>query len=143
LDHHQQAIAFEETALRYKYLAGTPDSCATSHHNVSSYLKRAVGEQQVALAHRLAAGVILFQMGSGMLPSTLQNLAIDFANSTPDLPPLPTSFDELCRLVEGVDGVRFRELFARLSRRAATGDAALAEILRMAQQHRTSAEGPQ
>jgi hypothetical protein len=141
LAHPQQAIAFQETALRYKYLAGTPEDCAISHHNVSNYLDRAGGEQQVALAHLLAAGVIRFQTGSGMLVSTLRNLAIDFANSAPDSPPLPASFDELCRLVEEVDGVRFRELFERLPRRAATGDAALVEVL--AQQHRTSAEGSQ
>jgi tetratricopeptide (TPR) repeat protein len=143
LSHHQQAITFEETALRYTYLAGTPEDCAGSHHNLSQYLERAGRERQVALAHRLAAGVIRFQIDSGRLVDTLQNLAIDLANSTPDLLPLPASFDELCRLVEGVDGARFRELFERLPRRAAMGDAALAEVLRMAQQHHTSAEGPQ
>jgi len=87
---------------------------------------------ETALAHRLAAGAIRFQTGSGRLATTLWNLAIDFAQFIPDPPPLPESFDELCRMVEAVEGVRFRELFERLPRRAATGDEALREVLRLA-----------
>jgi tetratricopeptide (TPR) repeat protein len=129
LGHHGQAIAFSETALRYTYLAGDPEACAISHHNLSNYLKRAGRERKTCLAHRLAAGVIRFQTGSGMLASTLRNLVIDFAQFAPDPPLLPASFDELCRIVEAVDGVHFRELFERLPRRAASGDEALREVV--------------
>jgi hypothetical protein len=134
LGHHVQAIDFVETALRYTYLAGNPEACAIAHHNLSNCLQRAGRDWEVALAHRLAAGVILLQMGAGKLPSTLQNIAEDFAACAPDLPPFPDDFDELCRLVEAVEGVRFRELFERLPRRAATGDEALAAVLQGAQE---------
>jgi hypothetical protein len=75
----------------------------------------------------------------------------DFAACAPDLPPFPDDFDEMCRLVEAVAGVRFQELFERLPRRAATGDAALAAVFQsaqeiaqsMVQQNRTSARDTQ
>jgi len=132
LSHRGQAIAFEETALRYRYLVSNPEDCATSHDNLAIYLMQARSVPETALAHRLAAGAIRFQTGSGRLATTLRNLAIDFAQFIPDPPPLPESFDELCRMVEAVEGVRFRELFERLPRRAATGDEALREVLRLA-----------
>jgi tetratricopeptide (TPR) repeat protein len=134
LDHWAQAISFEETALRYKYLVGNPDACAMSHHNLSNYLTRTGRDRKVALAHRLAAGVIRMQIGSGELTAALQNLAEDFVEFAPDLPPFPDDFAELCRLIEAVEGVRFRDLFEHLPRRVATGDAALAAVLQGAQE---------
>ena len=107
LSHQAQAISFVETALRYTYLARSPEDCAVSHHNLSIYLERASRDRKVALAHRLAAGVIRMQTSSGRLTSTLRNLARDFAACAPDLPPFPDDFDEMCRLVEAVEGVRF------------------------------------
>jgi tetratricopeptide (TPR) repeat protein len=134
LGHHGQAIAFEETALRYSYLAGDPRDCAISHDNLASCLMRAKSAPETALAHRLVGGIMRFQTGSGTLDLTRWNLALDFAEFAPDLPPLPDSFDELCRIVEAVEGVRFRELFERLPRRAASGDEALQEVVRLAQE---------
>jgi tetratricopeptide (TPR) repeat protein len=134
LGHRGQAIAFQETALRYTYLSGDPEDCAIGHFNLSIWLKRAGAEPKTCLAHRLAAGVIRFQTGSGYLATTLRNLAIDFAQFAPDPSPLPASFDELCNIVETVEGVRFRELFERLPRRAPTGDEALQEVVRLAQE---------
>jgi len=134
LDHPVQAIDFGETALRYTYLAGHPEACAIAHHNLSNYLQRAGRDRKVALAHRLAGGVIHWQTSSGSLISTLQNLVRDFAACAPDLPPLPDDFAEVCRLVEAVEGVRFCELFEHLPRRVTTGDAALAAVLQGAQE---------
>lgn len=134
LGHHGQAVALAETGLRYDYLAGNPEECAIDHHNLSNYLQRAGREGKTYLAHRLAAGVVRFQTDSGMLASTLQNLAIDFGQFAPDPPPLPASLDELCRIVEAVEGARFRELFEGLPRRAASGDEVLREVVRLAQQ---------
>jgi tetratricopeptide (TPR) repeat protein len=138
LGHHAQAIDFGETALRYTYLAGSPEDCANSHHILSTCLKRAGRDRKVALAHRLAAGVIYWQTGSGWLTLTLQNLARNFAACAPDLLPLPDDFAEMCRLVEAVEGVRFRELFESLPRRAATGDAALAAVLQALRRSRSA-----
>ena len=78
--------------------------------------------------------MIRLQTSSGALTSTLQHLARDFAEYAPDLPPLPADFAELCRLVEAVEGVRFRDLFELLPRRAATGEAALAAVFQGAQE---------
>jgi len=138
LGHGQQAIAFEETALRYKYLGGDPEDCAISHFNLANDLMRGGGPPAAALAHRLAAGVIRFQTGSGRLTSTLGGLALHFAEFAPKPPPLPASFDDLCRLVEEVEGVRFRELLERLPPRAGTGEEVLRQVVTLAQEAQRS-----
>lgn len=47
---------------------------------------------------------------------------------------MPRSFAALCSLVEQIEGVRFRELWEALPRRAPSGDEALAEVLRLARE---------
>ena len=47
-------------------------------------------------------------------------------------PAIPKSFDELCEIVEQVEGVRFRELFERIAGPDADGDAVLQEVLKAA-----------
>ena len=132
LGHREPAVAFEETALRYKYLAGDPEDCAISHHNLSNHLKRAGRERKLYLAHRLAAGVMWLQISSGNLATVVRNLAIDLAEFAPQPPPFPATFEELCGIVEQVQGVRLRELFARLPHKAADGDAAMRVVIEMA-----------
>ena len=52
---------------------------------------------------------------------------------------LPSNFLDLCEIVEGTDGVRFADLFARLpSERAATGDAAQQIVLDLLESRRSS-----
>jgi hypothetical protein len=46
----------------------------------------------------------------------------------------PISFAAVCAAVERVEGVRFRELFATLPQRAASGDDALAQVLALVRQ---------
>lgn len=134
LGHPEHSVGFEQTALRYTYPTGDAEDCAVSHNNLSIYMERAGRERKVAVAHRLAAAVLGFEIGSGMLGSALQGLALDFAASAPDLPPLPASFDELCRIVEAAEGVRFRALFERLPRRATSGEEALKLVVAEAQE---------
>lgn len=119
------AVGFEEVALRYKYQAGEPDACAISHNNLANYLQRGEAGAEAVLAHRLAAGVIRIQISSGLLSSTLRNLARS------SLPPEPPSFDEVVEQVERLEGAHFRELFERLPRTAPDGDAAIAEVWRL------------
>jgi hypothetical protein len=76
--------------------------------------------------------VVSLQSGSGHLTTVLSNLAIYFAQFAPEPPPVPASFDELCTIVEQVEGVRFRELFERLPRRVASGDEALQAVVALA-----------
>jgi len=119
------AVRFEEVALGYKYQAGEPSDCATSHHNLANSLKRQGADPAAVLAHRLAAAAIWLQMQSGLLPTTLR----DLANS--DLPPAPPAFADVVKRVEAIEGVRFRALFERLPRTAPDGDAALAAVWQM------------
>jgi hypothetical protein len=83
-----------------------------------------VGRRPDALPHRLAAALIEFQTESGGLAATLRALGRDLAETA-----APTSFAELFAAVERVEGVRLRELFAALPRRAASADDALAQVL--------------
>ena len=116
------AVAFEETALRYRYQAGEPEDCAISHNNLANYLERQDAMAERVLAHRLAAATILLQTGSGQLPAVLRNLV------RIGLPATPPPFAAVVAAVEAIDGVRFGWLFVRLPRRAADGDAAIAAV---------------
>jgi hypothetical protein len=84
----------------------------------------------LALAHRLVSVLIFYQTNDGELPRGLNAVRKDLALVSPSEP--SASFDELCRLVEQTEGVRFRELFSRLPQRAASGDEALRTVLEMA-----------
>ncbi len=130
LGHRDAAIRLSQDALRYTYAAADPESIAVSHQNLAIYLRRADADS-VELAHRLAASVIRYQTGGGGLALTLNQLALAFA-SFDSAPPLPASFAELCDLVSQVEGVQLAQLVERLPRRAADGDAAMAEVLRLA-----------
>jgi len=128
LGQRAQAIRFEEMALRYKYIRGDPDSISISHFNMGNYL--ALEGLQSAIDHRLAATAIVLQIGSGRFASALKRLAIDLHEFGPKA--LPGSFDQLCDRVEEVEGVRFRELWARLPKREKDGDQLLKEIIEAA-----------
>ena len=130
LDNPGAAVGFEELALRYKYQADEPEACAISHHNLANYLEKGDAAAEVVLAHRLAAGAIRVQISSGLLGTTLHNLA-----GSPLLPE-PPSFDEVVAQLEQIEGVRFRALFERLPRKAADGDAAIAEVWRLVGEER-------
>lgn len=130
VQHFPQAVRHECMALRFRYLSRLPNGCAVSHFNLATYLTRTSEDALVALAHRLAGVLIYYQTYDGKLPGRLDTLRRHLASVTPADP--PANFDELCRLVEQTDGVRFRDLFSRLPQRAASGDEALRTVLKMA-----------
>jgi tetratricopeptide (TPR) repeat protein len=143
LGHPDRAVAHEHTALRYAYLLGDPGACAARHFNLAHSLGRSGGPAGPALAHRLASAMIRSQTASGRLPAALHGLAIHLSHFVGAAPPLPADFAELCRLVEEVEGVRFRELFDRLPKdRAATGDDALRQVLELARALPAGEAGP-
>jgi tetratricopeptide (TPR) repeat protein len=117
-----EAVRFQQIALGYSYQAGQPEDCAISHNNLAEYLKRHGADPASVLAHRLAAAAIRIQIQSGLLPTTLRNLA----NSA--LPAAPPAFAEVVARVEAIEGVRFAALFERLPRTAPDGDAAIAAV---------------
>jgi tetratricopeptide (TPR) repeat protein len=130
LQHFQEAVRHESTALRLEYSAFLPQTCAMSHFNLANYLIRTNADARLALAHRLASVLISYQTNDGELPGGLNTVRKHLALVSPSDP--PASFDELCRLVEQTEGVRFRDLFSRLPQRAASGDEALRTVLEMA-----------
>ena len=129
-NHQETSVRFEKIALQYKYRSGQPEDCAISHHNLSNHLKRAGEARDGWIAHLLAAGIMFVQTGSGSLSTTVRNLA----NS--DLPDSPPAFDRIAATVEQIDGVRFRELFARLPARYPDGHAAVAAVWQMARKEK-------
>ena len=123
-----QAIRFEEISLRHSYLYGDPSGISLSHNNLAFY-HRNLGSR-IAIDHGLAALIICYQMNSGMIASSSKEFAMDFAEFGPEA--LPESFDQLCNRVEQVVGVRFRELWQRLPKRAEDGDQLLKALIEAA-----------
>ncbi len=128
--HQDAAVLFGKIALQYIYRYGQPEDCAIRHDNLSIYLQRAGEPRDAWLAHRLAAGITSIRIGSGHLRTVVRNLAIS------DLPDTPPAFDRIAATVEQIDGVRFRELFARLPARYSDGDAAVAAVWQMARKEK-------
>ena len=121
------AVRFEQTALRFSYYVGRPMDCAISHSNLANYIQHAEGGvSESALAHRLAAGIIYYQISSGTLPMLIRNIAHS------SRPPAPPSFAQVCASLEQIEGVRFQEMFAQLPKRAPDGDAAIQAVWQMA-----------
>jgi tetratricopeptide (TPR) repeat protein len=130
LQHHEEAVRHENAALRYSYAIFRPGDSAVSHFNLTNYLRRTNAAARTWLAHRLASTLILYQTNEGRLPNSIEALRYELTQAGPG--DLPANFDELCKIVEQTEGVRFRELFNRLPKRAATGDEALQRVLEMA-----------
>jgi tetratricopeptide (TPR) repeat protein len=135
LGHRQDAIGMEQAALRYLYAAGHPDSVAVSHNNLANYLRLAGGDPKLVVAHRLAAALLRYQTSEGRLDATLRTLADELAEFGEQA--VPGSFGDLAGQVEQVEGVRLSELLAGLPGPAADGEAALAEVLRLAREQPT------
>ena len=126
-------IRTQEIALRNAYAEGDPQRCAAHHLNLANHLEAANGQATTFLAHRLAGGVLLFQVGSDLYTDALGDLAMSFVRFAPRKPPLPDSFDELATIVECVDGVYFRTLVDQLSQDGgADGDEAVHAVAGMA-----------
>jgi hypothetical protein len=138
LEHFPEAVRHESAALRYTYSILSPNDCAGRHFNLAIYLMRNNAHSREALAHCLAASLIRYQMNHGKLPDNIHAVRQDLAQL--NAIDVPASFDEVCDLVEQTEGVRFRELFLRLPKRAASGDEALQAVLAMA---RTAEEEPE
>jgi hypothetical protein len=135
--HPDRAAYFERGALKYPYQTGQPEECASSHHNLAALLKHDGALAGEVLAQRLAAAVIWYQIGGGLLQTILNSLA----NS--DLPPQAPTFAEVAATVERLEGVRFRELFAALPARAPDDDTAIAAVWGMVMALRqTTRQGP-
>jgi tetratricopeptide (TPR) repeat protein len=129
LGYVAQAIAFEQTALRYRYQARDPRGVAISHFNLANYLRKR-GQQQAAIAHRLAATLLGLLIESGEQATDLGALARDLAGVDPDV--VPTSITELRETMELVNGAAFVEgvaFGALVDALGGADDAILAELV--------------
>jgi hypothetical protein len=126
LQHWDRAVDLEREALRFKYTAADPEAVGVSHDNLGSYLEKGQADLEVVGAHRIAACVIAFKIGSaGYLRSWLAALGRLLA-AEPDQ--VPRSFLQVCQLVGQVPGVDLAELFARLPGDADTNGAVQAVL---------------
>ncbi|MFH8772159.1 MULTISPECIES: CHAT domain-containing protein [unclassified Streptomyces] len=130
LGRGQASIALQRDALRLTYTADDITNIAVSHHNLANYLYRYTQQADQVWAHRLAAAIISYQTNSGLLHGQLS--AIASLLHMPDAPPPPASFDQVCAIVDQIDGVHLAALLARLPRRAWGEQVALDEVLALA-----------
>lgn len=125
--HPDRAVDLERDALRFSYAAADPDGIGVGHHNLANYLQRGGADPGRVGAHRVAAGVVGYQTGSGALGGRLA--ALGRLLSTTDGARVPRSFGRVCALVGEVEGVDLAGLVARLPRRAPDGHTAVAAVL--------------
>ena len=125
LGNLDRAICFGEDFMRNSYLAGNTEDISLSHINQAIFLSK-TGPDKV-LAHDLAGGMICYLTQSGLQKDSLSNLLIDLAEFGSRA--LPSSFDQVCSIVDEVEGVRFRELFRNLAGPDADGDQVMRAVI--------------
>jgi len=125
-----EAIRLYETALRYNYQVGDPADISLNHNKLSNCLNKNGSKE--ALVHRLAAGVIDYQTQSGTMNLTISHLSSELSNC--DLGAIPATFDQLCSIVDDVEGVKFRDLFYRLAGPDRDGDKVMRKIIGLAKE---------
>jgi tetratricopeptide (TPR) repeat protein len=130
LGHPETARYFEETALRYGYTQGNPESAAISHSNLPTYIKKSRGTGREGPAHGLAAVLIGLAMGSGYADRWSAALVRNLRDAGPEgRAALPADFEALCTTVEKVEGARFREMIERLAGGAAECDELFRQVV--------------
>lgn len=139
LGHLDHAVEHETDALRMKYRGTDPEAVAVSHFNLSNYLVNANQDLRAAWAHRVAAAVIRYQTDSPRLVASVDSIGRLIGQEQDASTKAPVTFNDVCQMVDGVPGVRFAELFATLPERAATGQAALVEVMRLTTDKRATA----
>lgn len=130
LNKIEAAAKFEEIALRYNYQTHNAEAISISHEHFGWYLFKSGSHK--ATSHSLAAGIINYLIGSGLLASNLQKVFISVVQFGSQA--TPATFDQLCQIVAEVEGVKFKELFYLLAGRDADGDKVMQEVLSMAYQ---------
>jgi hypothetical protein len=124
----RQAIELERAALGYHYLAGPAETIAASHDCLGNYLARNAADFQRALAHHLAAALLLSVAGSQDARHSLISVARDLAGLTRGAV-VPGTMTELSAAVAEVPGVQLDRLLGRLPGDEAAAGATLDELL--------------
>jgi hypothetical protein len=129
LGRHDRAVDLCADALRLSYLTGELESIMVAHHSLGNHLTHFPNLASLCWTTMCAAAVIQYQAG-GAIGGNVESLSRTLVSSR--LPDDATSFEYLCSVVDRLDGVHFAELAERLPRRAPNGQAALDEVLRLA-----------
>ncbi|HEX5405805.1 MAG TPA: hypothetical protein VFX16_26315 [Pseudonocardiaceae bacterium] len=143
LGHRDLAVNQETDALRMKYRGSDPEAVAVSHYNLANYLIKAGQDMLTVWAHRMAAAIIRYQIGSPRLNASVQSIS-RLVNQRAQPPARsPLSFNALCAAVDSLPEVRFTELFAALAHGGGSGvdsgQAAVDEVMRLVNELRDSA----
>jgi hypothetical protein len=115
LGHDSRAIEMSEDALRFDYVVADLTRIIAGHHDLASLYDVVEQASHRVRAHRLAAALAAFRIGHRTLDTRVRTLAeFEFSYGLPGQP----SFEDICQVVEEVDGVRFRELLDSFPQRA-------------------------
>jgi tetratricopeptide (TPR) repeat protein len=107
------ALSYFHRALRYFYQAHSLDGAST-FHVASARLEGPLGAHAIALAHYLAAALILRVMGANERSSGVVAEAARFVAATGSEDALPHSLAELYTEVNRVEGIHLEQLLDRL-----------------------------
>jgi tetratricopeptide (TPR) repeat protein len=103
-NHFKRAVAFEKSALQYKYDSGNVEGIVIGHSNLGKYLRLTGAPIRYVLAHYLAAALI------GQLSQNRRDWAMRrFVSSIEDSAELPEGFARLCSALQMDLDVPFEE----------------------------------
>lgn len=139
LGHLNRSVEQEIEALTLRYRLADAEAIAASHHNLAGYLILGEQDPRAVWAHGLAAAVIHYQINSPRSTTSVEAIGRFVGRGSGGTAAAPSSFADVCQMVDRLPGVRFAELFAQLPARAADGQAAIDEIMRRTTELRDSA----
>lgn len=127
LGHVERAVDLVTEALRLNYTTLGPRGPMTSHYSLAQYLYQLGAGAEQIWAHLVASAIIDYQTGSEDIATGAISRIMDAGLL------LPRSFERVCEIVDQVEGVHLGDLVARLPARAPNGQAAMDEVLRLAE----------
>ena len=142
LGHVGLSIRLHVDALRQNYRASQAYGAAVSHANLARLLRRPdrdgkIPDPRSGLAHQMAAALIDREVRLGTLDHNLEILAGELRRY-PDPAAVPQSFDELCRVLQAIEGADLNRLLGSV-RSSFDGPTAFAELLHQVRQRAGSA----
>lgn len=138
-DHPRDALEFQRTSLRLRYLHPDPHDIATAHHHLADYLSRTATNPAEQRAHRLTAALLHHLTGNtDELTNTLKALANELSNDTnrPHASALPTTPPEIICLLDAEDGIYLGKLLPALCPDPITAEHTLTTLLTTAMNSR-------
>lgn len=111
-DNHSLAIELKAESLRLTYAAGVPHEISKRHHDLAVLLGRVGNGSPHVLAHYFASAAIAVRTNAPTLGDEIEKLAMfAFAFGLPERLSLN---DDICALVEEIEGVRLWDLLEQL-----------------------------